>query len=120
MDRALDDDGPRLRLDVDPSTTYVSLKTGIASCELVVEKGEAIGIRPELREDNIGIDVEDYCHGTLLKVGGVDQHRYFNGELAILETHPCLDGCPACRRHAGGCGRLVIARRRRDNGRAWT
>lgn len=102
MDRALDGDGPLLRLEEDPSITNGPAKTGIAGYALVVKKGETLGIRPELRDGDIGIGVEGYWNDTLVVVVGVDILRSFNSELAVEGIVPCVDGCITCPRH-GGC-----------------
>ena len=101
MDRALDGDGPLLRLDEDPSVTYGPGETGVAGYDLGVKKGEALEIRPELRDGDIGIGVEGHWNGTLLGVGG-DELLSFNSELAVEVGVPCFDGGITCPRH-GDC-----------------
>jgi hypothetical protein len=102
VDRALDGDGPFLRLEEDPSITYGPAKTGVAGYDLVVKKGKALGIRPKLRDGDVGIGVEGYWNGTLVGVVGVDKLLSFNSELAVEGSFLCLDGCKTCSRH-GGC-----------------
>jgi hypothetical protein len=66
MDWALDGDGPLLCLEEDPSITYGPAKTGVAGYDLVIKKGEALGIRPELWDGYIGIGVEGYWNGSVV------------------------------------------------------
>lgn len=101
MDRALDGDGPLLRLEEDPSITYGPGKTGVAGYDLGVKKGEALEIRPELRDGDIGISVEGYWNGTLVGVVG-DELLSFNSEFAVEVGVPCFDGGVTCPRH-GDC-----------------